>query len=100
MSANPDNYKLESKMSGGLLDQKMGRMDANPSLASSFFIPKELEVGIGEKLSPGRYKLLQGQPDLTSTKRNRSHFTTFNESAAPLSWSKTLVPKLHKQQLR
>jgi len=48
------------------------------NLNASLFLPKEADLGIGEKLSPGRYKLLQGQPDLTTTKRNQNHFSTFN----------------------
>ena len=58
-------------------------------------MPRVPEVGIGEKLSPGRYKLLQGMPDMT--KRNKSHVNTFNAKNEPLSWRKKLVSKVEKQ---
>ena len=64
----------------------------------SFFIPRVPELGIGEKLSPGRYKLLQGMPDMT--KRNKSQFNTFGAKDLPLTWRKNLVSKVKKLQER
>ena len=61
-------------------------------------MPRDAENGIGEKLSPGKYKLLQGKPDMR--KRNRSHFETFNEKTAPMTWRKKLVSKVSKRLLK
>ena len=70
------------------------RNNESLKLGRSFFIPKVPELGIGEKLSPGRYKLLQGQPDMT--KRNKSQFSTFGAKELPLTWRKNLVSKVKK----
>ena len=79
--------------------KKFNQTSRNRSLklGQSFFAQRVTESGIGEKLSPGRYKLLQGQPDMQ--KRNRSHFETFNEKTSPMTWRKKLVSKVSKRLL-
>ena len=59
------------------------------------------EAGIGERLSPGRYKLLQGSPDL---EKRLSHVNTFNGRNKPLTWNKKLATKvrqmLNKEEIK
>ena len=65
-------------------------------LHSSLFKPKKSEQGIGQKLSPGKYKLLQGKPDLSNTKRNANYFSTFNSKNNPLEWDKKVASRFAK----
>ena len=67
----PDNYKMASTLS------MYKKNKVKPFKQNTIIFPrKEPESGIGERLSPGKYKLLQGSPDLT--KRNQNHYETFN----------------------
>ena len=81
-------------------DQQNRTIDAS---YRSFFLPgasrgmqAAMNMSIGQKLSPGgRYRLLQGKPDLT--KRNRSHYQTFNKQTSPVGWTKNLTSKLARR---
>ena len=78
---NPDLRILDDKMKPTLINSPSKKLVATSrnkpfKPGQSYFTTLIGDVGIGEKLSPGKYKLLQGQPDMR--KRNRSHFETFN----------------------